>query len=325
MSVWTDGISLSTLVPDLGDNEHVWGIRRTFVWLKRGGSHAVQILQILKLQSRGSSEALPTSSRNSVQSWWKADGHYKIIHSPLKKPKMTLLLRVVVSSKNARRIQLFEVPESVNNLIEILRERLELESDFSLQFEDPEFGNALCNLTSMSELPAERAVLHIVWDSDSSVNQSSIAAVSSLDTASVHSEDFRDRSRDDIQSNLRHVAKWPIPFIIPKFKQDVELKLRKGNATYEKSNKGFDLTRDIKMEILDKIAEAIIEIKSYPEKVEIESVASSLVLKYPCLKEPGSITGYDGWKTSIKYKLGNFRSKLREAGCNEVDVNRKRK
>ena len=86
----------------------------------------------------------------------------------------TLLLRVVVSSKNARRIQLFEVPESVNILIEILRERLELESDFSLQFEDPEFGNALCNLTSMSELPAERAVLHIVWDSDSSLNQSSI-------------------------------------------------------------------------------------------------------------------------------------------------------
>ena len=35
MSVWKDGISLSTLVPDLGDNEHVWGIRRTFVWLKR--------------------------------------------------------------------------------------------------------------------------------------------------------------------------------------------------------------------------------------------------------------------------------------------------
>ena len=240
----------------------------------------------------------------------------------------TLLLRVVVSSKNARRIQLFEVPESVNNLIEILRERLELESDFSLQFEDPEFGNALCNLTSMSELPAERAVLHIVWDSDSSVNQSSIASVSSLDTErcvlqSVHSEDFWDRSPDYIQSNLRHVAKWPIPF--SKFKQDVELKLRKGNATYEKSNKGFDLTRDIKMEILDKIAEAIIEIKSYPEKVEIESVASSLVLKYPCLKEPGSITGYDGWKTSIKYKLGNFRSKLSEAACNEVDVNRKRK
>ena len=212
--------------------------------------------------------------------------------------------------------------------MEILRERLKLENDFSLQFEDPDFGNALCNLTLISELPAERAVLHIMWDIDSSLNQSSdrsTGSVSSLDTASVNSEDFQDRSQDSIQNNLRHVAKWPVPFSIPKFSYDVELKLRKGNAIYEKSNKGFDVTRDIKMDILDKIAQAIIEIKSYPEKSEIESVASSLVLKYPCLKEPGSITGYDGWKTSIKYKLGNFRSKLRQAGCNEVDVNRKRK
>lgn len=105
----------------------------------------------------------------------------------------------------------------------------------------------------------------------------------------------------------------------------MELQLRKGNETYAKSKKGLDVTREIKMEILDKIAQAIFEIKSYPEKDELESVASSLVLKYPCLKEPGSITGCEGWKTSIKYKLGNFRSKLRRAGCNEVDVNSKRK
>ena len=201
----------------------------------------------------------------------------------------TLLLRVVVSSKDARRIQLFEVPQSVSQLIEILQERLKLENDFSLQFEDPEFGNALCNLTLISELPAERAVSDIMWDIDSSLNQSSDRSI-----GSVSSEDFQDRSQDSIQNNLRHVAKWPIPFSIPKFSYDVELKLRKGNAVYEKSNKGFDVTRDIKMEVLDKIAQAIIEIKSYPEKSEIESVASSLVLKYPCLKEPSSITGYDG-------------------------------
>ncbi|TWW76574.1 hypothetical protein D4764_13G0012360 [Takifugu flavidus] len=72
------------------------------------------------------------------------------------------------------------------------------------------------------------------------------------------------------------------------------------------------------MEILDKIAAAVFEIKGYPEKDELESVASALVLKYPCLKEPGSITGYEGWKASIKHKLGNYRSKLRRAGCNEI-------
>ncbi|XP_034021461.1 uncharacterized protein LOC117506035 [Thalassophryne amazonica] len=81
----------------------------------------------------------------------------------------------------------------------------------------------------------------------------------------------------------------------------------------------------MKTEILDKIAQAVFEIKGYPEKDELESLASALVLKYPCLKEPDSITGYEGWKASIKHKLGKYRSKLRQACCNEVNVNRKRK
>ncbi|XP_061604242.1 uncharacterized protein LOC133465436 [Phyllopteryx taeniolatus] len=125
--------------------------------------------------------------------------------------------------------------------------------------------------------------------------------------------------------DLRHISEWPNPFLIPKFSYDVELKLSKANVTYEKSKKGIAVTGDMKMEILDKIAEAVFEIKSYPEKDELESVVSALVLKYPCLKEPGSFTGYEGWKASIKRKLGNYRSKLRQAGCNEVHVNRKRK
>ncbi|KAL7863317.1 hypothetical protein SRHO_G00123010 [Serrasalmus rhombeus] len=80
----------------------------------------------------------------------------------------------------------------------------------------------------------------------------------------------------------------------------------------------------MKMEILDKLAQEIFALKAYPEKYEMESVASELVRKHPCLKEPGCGTGYDGWTTSIRYKLGNYRSKLRQAGCNEVVVNRKR-
>lgn len=55
-----------------------------------------------------------------------------------------------------------------------------------LQYEVPEYGNELCNLTDISELPAERAVLKIVWDKDLSVlEQSDTQSVSSLDTASV--------------------------------------------------------------------------------------------------------------------------------------------
>ncbi|KAF7707980.1 hypothetical protein HF521_017037, partial [Silurus meridionalis] len=79
----------------------------------------------------------------------------------------------------------------------------------------------------------------------------------------------------------------------------------------------------MKSHILEKIAEAIFALKAYPQPEEIETVASALVLKHPCLTEPGKGKGFYGWKMSIKYKLGNYRSKLRSAGCHEVGINRK--
>lgn len=80
----------------------------------------------------------------------------------------------------------------------------------------------------------------------------------------------------------------------------------------------------MKIEILDKIAQAVFEVKAYPDQDQIESVASALIGRHPCLREPGSETGYDGWKMSIKYKLGNYRSKLRQADCIEVSFKKKR-
>ncbi|XP_035531608.1 uncharacterized protein LOC118338407 [Morone saxatilis] len=111
----------------------------------------------------------------------------------------------------------------------------------------------------------------------------------------------------------------------PAFSYDVELKLRAGNEAYEKTKKGINLTRDMKMDILDRIAQAVFEVKAYPDQDQIGSVALALVSKHPCRREPGSGTGYDGLKMSIKYKLGNYRSKLRQAGCIEVSINRKRR
>ncbi|XP_039477868.1 uncharacterized protein LOC120443361 [Oreochromis aureus] len=124
---------------------------------------------------------------------------------------------------------------------------------------------------------------------------------------------------------MRSTSQWPNPFPIPIFSYDVELKLRKGNEVYEKAGANLSVTRDIKMEILDKLAQEMFAIKAYPDKNEITSVAQELVSKHPCLKEPGNGTGYDGWATSIKFKLGNYRSKLSQAGCSEVAVNRKRR
>ncbi|KAL6455036.1 hypothetical protein MHYP_G00365210 [Metynnis hypsauchen] len=238
-----------------------------------------------------------------------------------------LLLRVVISSGEARRVQLSQVPESVARLIDALREKLQLQGEFSLQFEDPDFGNALCVLSDISELPQERAVLHIQRNIPSLPNEldtHSLASISSLSTASTSSSSSLSPPACS-SAHLRSRSEWPTPFPIRSLSYDIELKLQRGNETFEKTKKGIDVTRDIKMEVLDKIAQTVFDIKAYPDGDEIESIASALVQKHPCLREPGRGKGYEGWLLSIKDKLNNYRAKLRKAGCTEVNINKKRK
>lgn len=66
-----------------------------------------------------------------------------------------LKLRVVLDEVNAERLNLLSRPETVNALILELKNKMNLNYDFHLQFQDPEFGNALCNLVSIEDLPSK--------------------------------------------------------------------------------------------------------------------------------------------------------------------------
>lgn len=61
--------------------------------------------------------------------------------------------------------------------------------------------------------------------------------------------------------------------------------------------------------------------KAYPTDEDFAEVATALINKHPCLREQGSSTGCGGWKNSLKFKMGKYRSKLRKAGCLDVSVN----
>ncbi|XP_057675416.1 uncharacterized protein LOC130905771 [Corythoichthys intestinalis] len=239
-----------------------------------------------------------------------------------------MLLLVKFSPRMSRKVTIPEVPESVEELQNILKEKLELQGSFALQYEDPDFNNAPCNLIDIHDLPPERAILHILWDETFPLVQQesdSVGSESSLDTAILSSRESFQSPSAFIRNHLRSVSEWPSPFPIPSFSYDVELRLRKGNEAYERTKKGITLTRDMKIDILDKISQAVFELKAYPDHDQIESVASDLISRHPCLREPGSETGYGGWKTSIKYKLGNYRSKLRQAGGTEVSINQRKR
>lgn len=63
-----------------------------------------------------------------------------------------MILRVVEADR-ARKVKLSERPSSVSALIQILKHQLQLDLEFSLQYEDPDFNDQLTFLDDINELP----------------------------------------------------------------------------------------------------------------------------------------------------------------------------
>lgn len=97
--------------------------------------------------------------------------------------------------------------------------------------------------------------------------------------------------------------------------------MERANAAFKATGTLLNPHAKLKSAILNGLAETIIQYKVDDSDSEFEDVAEALISKHPCLKEPGSVSGYRGWKASLKYKLGSYRTKLRELGCPEVTVN----
>ncbi|XP_028666317.1 sterile alpha motif domain-containing protein 3-like [Erpetoichthys calabaricus] len=221
-----------------------------------------------------------------------------------------MLLRIILSPDDIRRIRVDSMPETVGDLLLILKTKLGLDGDIVVQFQDPDFDNELCNLSSISELPKDKATLKVNRKPFESYHGDV-----TLDTANLTS------SSQGKSPNGSHTRQLPQPFVIPTFSSNVELKLKQGNEAYHRDETLLDISKDMKSDILDNLAEVIYMHNPYPTREEYERVAQSLIKKHPCLREPGSVNGWYGWKFSLKFKMSNFRQKLRVAGCPEVKVN----
>uniref|UniRef100_A0A3P8UFI2 Uncharacterized protein n=1 Tax=Amphiprion percula TaxID=161767 RepID=A0A3P8UFI2_AMPPE len=114
---------------------------------------------------------------------------------------------------------------------------------------------------------------------------------------------------------------WPDSFPLPTFSYEVEHVLEEGNSAFEMSGKTLKLTRSQKHNILENMAETMHTFKPYPNDREVGKAAEALVTAHPCLRELGSDSGWYGWKVSLKFKMGNYRTKLVRSGCAEVSVN----
>ena len=77
----------------------------------------------------------------------------------------------------------------------------------------------------------------------------------------------------------------------------------------------------MKSDILESLVSQNIKYEAYPSSAEFDAVAEALLKKHPCIKEQGSVSGFYGWKISLKYKMANYRTKLGNIGCSELNVN----
>ena len=216
-----------------------------------------------------------------------------------------MLLRVIVSEHEIRRLAVEDIPASVEELYQVLRCNLGLRGGFILQFEDPDFNNQLCNLTDIKDLPRERATLKVLLTPEDSSD-------STLDTCSLPSVSSGDS------------AEWPDPFPIPQFSHDVELQLKEEKNKYTKDGSVMVISKGLKTDNLDTLADIMSKISAYPVRQHYERVARALIEKHPCLRDPGSEKGWYSWFHTLKFKLGNYRQKLSAAGCSEVVINKRK-
>ena len=173
-------------------------------------------------------------------------------------------------------------------------------------YEDKDFNNDLVTLADMDELQpfATVRLVEVHVQGETMVVGSDVTAEAS-----------------NSNSHLRQSSGWPKDFVVPQFDYDIELVLWAGNEEYRQSGKLLNLSKSAKGSILKKLATTIYALKSYPSEAECDAVAHALVAKYPCLREPGSVTGCGGWRNSIQFKMGNYRNEIRKSGGAEVEIN----
>ena len=66
-------------------------------------------------------------------------------------------LKVILNDNRIEKAILPSQPDSLNELISTLKEKLHLKFDFSLLYEDPDVNNELFNLETIEDLPSPRA------------------------------------------------------------------------------------------------------------------------------------------------------------------------
>ncbi|XP_062239270.1 uncharacterized protein LOC133949105 [Platichthys flesus] len=235
-----------------------------------------------------------------------------------------LKLRIILGENNSEKLFLpFGIPESVDDLKLEIQRQCAVAEDFRLQYKDADFGEFF-NLISTADLQnlGTVKVIKNAQEGPSVVTLSSAGSTLFVGSSSFSSTDTEILSSPESTSStstMRSQA-WPASFPIPQFSYEVELQLVKANQEYTKNGTFLNPSPKLKSSILESLASEIIKYKAYPNSAEFDDVAEALIKKHACLKEQGSVTGFYGWKISLKYKMANYRTSLTNI-TSELSIN----
>ena len=241
---------------------------------------------------------------------------------------MEAKLRVLLDDRIEKLVLPLGIPTTVEELQTVVKETFGISDEFSLQYLDSEFedyftlhqSDQIKHKDTIKVVQAAPIILNLLSldeSLDSSFGQQSTASYAGSSTGTTSSQDTIILPR---RSTTERSQPWPKQFPIPQFAYETEMYLERATEEYKKSGTLLT-TSKVKADILEKVAETIYTYTAYPSSAQISDVAEALVKQYPCLKEPSSFAGYYGWQQSIKYKMANYRTKLRSYGVPEVMCN----
>ncbi|XP_041865943.1 sterile alpha motif domain-containing protein 3-like [Melanotaenia boesemani] len=242
---------------------------------------------------------------------------------------MAATLRVILGVDNSSKLILPSgIPGSVDRLKEEIQRQFGLTEDFRLQYRDAEFDNEYMNLTTTGDIK-DKSTIKVIYTQNpapSTVPTTASTAASTgtsslIDSPSLPDTDILSSPDSSASCSSLRLRKWPLNFPIPEFSFGVQFQLERAQQEYVNNGTLLDPSPKLKSDILDMLASEIAKYKVYPSSADIDDVAEALIQKYPFLKETGSVTGCEGWKVSIRYKMANYRTTLRNIGCPEVAIN----
>ncbi|KAK0137701.1 hypothetical protein N1851_026095 [Merluccius polli] len=260
---------------------------------------------------------------------------------------MAVQLRVILEEHSIQKLTLpTGIPNTVEDLVAIVTETFQLHGEVGLLYQDKDFDNHFFSVTSTADLYNKATVkvilkepiftldLQPVYESSTLSSPSSVSTYPASNTETdicPANDDASSQVSDCASSSSRDTiilpdscrpAAWPVPFQVPEFSRDIELILAEANKSYHATGRHF-MDASVKSAIMQDLAKVIFSYTAYPTSQQVPSVAEALVSKFPCLKEPGSFAGLYGWQQRIKYKMHNYRAKLRSRKYSypEIEIN----